>query len=69
MGQRGPRIPYNKTSAAGVIARAGRAHEDPHEMTAAATAARLSKYIAIALKKNPDLDPSEAARAGLSASR
>ncbi|MCW2898668.1 MAG: hypothetical protein JWO67_933 [Streptosporangiaceae bacterium] len=58
------RVPYNRTSAAGVIARAGRAHEDPHEMTVTATEVRLGKFIAIALKQNPDLDPLQAAKAG-----
>jgi hypothetical protein len=56
--------PYNKTSACGVIARAGRAHEDTYGMTVSAREVRIAKYVAIALKKNPALEPLAAARAG-----
>lgn len=53
---------YN--SADGLIARAGRAHEDPAQMTQDATWGRLAKHIAIALKANPDLTAEQAAKAG-----
>jgi len=50
------------TSADGLIARAGRAHEDPHEMTAPATMTRMASYVAAVLKENPDLTADQAAR-------
>lgn len=52
------------TSLDGLIARAGRAHEDPHEMTKAAVAGRKAKFVAQALAKNPNLSTEEAQRAG-----
>ena len=52
------------TSADGLIARAGRAHEDPEKMTQAATQARMARFTAEALRRNPDLEPEEARRAG-----
>jgi hypothetical protein len=54
---------YNTTSASGLRARAGRAHEDPVAMTASATMTRMAKYVAAVLKKNPDLTEEQAARA------
>jgi hypothetical protein len=55
---------YNRSSAAGIIARAGRAHEDPDEMTVPATMTRMAKYVARAWEANPSLTPDQAARAG-----
>ena len=52
------------TSLDGLIARAGRAHEDPKAMTAAASAGRMAKFIAQARAKNPELSDAEAERAG-----
>jgi hypothetical protein len=52
------------TSTDGLIARAGRAHENPAAMTADATWVRMAKYIAEVLQKTPELTPIEAARAG-----
>lgn len=51
------------TSADGLIARAGRAAEDPHEMTRDATLTRLAKHVAAVLRENPSLDDRQAANA------
>lgn len=59
-----PRGNRTYTSADGLIARAGRAHEDPAEMTRDATETRIARYIVEVLKENPDLTPLEAARGG-----
>ncbi len=45
-------------------ARAGRAAENPLDMTLAANVDRLGKHIAAALIANPGLTPKEAAKAG-----
>jgi hypothetical protein len=50
------------TSADGLMARAGRAHENPAEITAPATMTRMAKYVAEIAKKNPDLTPEQMAR-------
>lgn len=57
-----PRGNRTYTSADGLIARAGRAHEDPVEMTAPATMTRMAKYVAAVLKENPDLTAEQAAK-------
>jgi hypothetical protein len=44
------------TSADGLIARAGRASEDPNAMTLDATLGRLARHVAAIVKENPDLD-------------
>lgn len=54
---------YQRTSLAGLTARAGRAAEDPCEMTVPATMHRMAKYVAAVLKENPDLTADQAARA------
>jgi hypothetical protein len=57
-------MPRRYTPADGLIARAGRAHEDPKKMTEAANRGRRAKFTAEALRRNPDLSPEEAERAG-----
>jgi hypothetical protein len=57
-------MPRTYTSLDGIIARAGRATEDPVAMTRDANETRLAKHIAEALKANPELTPLQAARAG-----
>ena len=51
------------TSTDGLIARAGRAAEDPNEMTRDATLTRLAKHVAAVLRENPALDDRQAANA------
>lgn len=51
------------TSADGLIARAGRAHEDPAAMTAPATMARMGRYVYRVLRQNPDLTEKQAINA------
>lgn len=51
------------TSADGLIARAGRAAEDPQAMTSDATLTRLAKHVAAVLRENPSLDDRQAANA------
>lgn len=46
-----------------LIARAGRAAEDPQEMTRDATLTRLAKHVAAVLRENPELDDKQAANA------
>jgi len=53
---------YNRSSLAGLTARAGRTAEDPNEMTVPATMARMAKYVAAVLKENPSLTAEQAAR-------
>ncbi len=50
------------TSADGLVARAGRAAEDPQEMTRDATLTRLARHVAEVLKENPELTAEQAAR-------
>ena len=50
------------TSADGLIARAGRAAEDPHAMTTDATLGRLARICAAIVKENPDLTPEQVAK-------
>jgi hypothetical protein len=47
------------------MARAGRAHEDPAEMTAPATMTRMAKYVAQVAAKNPNLTPDQMAKAAV----
>jgi hypothetical protein len=47
----------------GLIARAGRAAEDPQEMTKDATLTRLAKHVAAVLRENPELTDQQAANA------
>lgn len=51
-------------TADGVIARAGRASEDPHAMTDDARWGKIAKHVAIVLKENPNLTAEQAAKAG-----
>lgn len=43
--------------------RAARAHEDPVEMTTDATLTRLARYVTEVLRKNPELNDLQVARA------
>ena len=60
-----PRRARTYTSSDGLIARAGRAAEDPAEMTAPATMTRMAGYVAKVLVKNPALTPEQAAKAAV----
>lgn len=51
------------TPADGLIARAGRAHEDPKEMTRDAYIGRLAKHVTALLRENPELTDLEIAKA------
>lgn len=51
------------TSTDGLIARAGRAAEDPQEMTKDATLTRLARHCIAVIKENPDLDEKQVAKA------
>ena len=51
------------TPADGLIARAGRAHEDPATMTAPATLSRMAGYCIKVLKANPNLTEKQAVKA------
>jgi hypothetical protein len=53
---------YQMSSDSGLRRRAGRAHEDPDEMTVPATMTRMAGYVAQVLKRNPDLTAQQAAR-------
>lgn len=53
---------YDSTD--GLVARAGRAHEDPKAMTSDANWSRMARHVAEALKANPDLTAEQAAKAG-----
>jgi hypothetical protein len=53
---------YHTSSLNGLTMRAGRAAEDPAEMTAPATMTRMAKYVAAVLKENPDLTAEQAAK-------
>ena len=53
---------YHQSALNGLVMRAGRAAEDPAEMTAPATMTRMAKYVAAVLKENPSLTAEEAAR-------
>lgn len=55
-------MPRTYRSEDGLIARSGRAHEDPAEMTVPATMTRMAGYVAAVLKENPDLTAEQAAR-------
>lgn len=57
--------PRKYTSADGLMARAGRAHEDPVAMTAPATMARMAGYVVRVLKKNPSLSEQQAIKAAV----
>jgi hypothetical protein len=50
------------TVAEALKARAGRAHEDPREMTADAYLGRLAKHVVTIIRKNPDLDDKAVAK-------
>lgn len=56
-------MPRRYTSTDGLIMRAGRAAENPVEMTRDATLTRLAKHVAAVLRENPDLDDKQAANA------
>jgi hypothetical protein len=51
------------TSSDGLIARSGRAHEDPAAMTAPATISRMAGYCVRVLKENPNLTEQQAVKA------
>lgn len=50
------------TSADGLIARAGRAAEDPYRMTQEATWGKIAKHCAALAAENPDLTPDQIAK-------
>lgn len=50
------------TSTDGLIARAGRAAEDPQEMTKDANLTRLAKHCIAVLRENPELTDEQAAK-------
>lgn len=52
-----------KTTTQGLRARAGRAAEDPGQMTSTATLSRLARHVVVVLRKNPDLTDRQAAKA------
>lgn len=50
------------TRAEALHARAGRAHEDPYEMTVDALLGRLAKHAIAIIRKNPELDDKSVAK-------